>query len=345
MMQIANPAGAEPAERVDTAVLVLNLGTPSAPTPVAVRRYLAEFLSDRHVIDYPRWIWLPLLYGVILRVRPARSAQAYAAVWTAQGSPLLVNSQALIRKLASASTAPRVRFELAMTYGEPSIAAAVEQLLASGVKRLLLLPLYPQYSGTSTAAALDRATAVLGQQNADLRVRSVRDYHAAPEYIDALVASVEQHWRKCGRGDCLLLSFHGIPQRYAEAGDPYAEQCRATAQLLRQRLGLAQSDCVVAFQSRVGRERWLEPYTEDTLAELGRGGVRHLQVLCPGFSVDCLETLEEIAIRGRDQFLAAGGERFDYIPALNDSDAHVALLQALIERGLRAWEDEAVTHA
>ena len=339
----ANPAGSAAADRADTTVLLLNLGTPAAPTPTAVRRYLAEFLSDRHVIDYPRWLWLPLLYGVILRVRPARSARAYASIWTPQGSPLLVNSQALARKLSVAAAGFRV--ELAMTYGEPSIAAAVERMLAAGVKRLLLLPLYPQFSVTSTAAALDRVSAELRRAEAPPAVHGIRDYHAAPEYIDALATSVESHWREHGRGERLLLSFHGIPQRYADAGDPYAEQCRATAALLRERMGLAQGELVVAFQSRVGRERWLEPYTENVLAELAGSGIRHLQVLCPGFSVDCLETLEEIAMRGRDRFLAAGGQRFDYIPALNDGDAHVALLRALIERGLRDAEAVAAAHA
>jgi protoporphyrin/coproporphyrin ferrochelatase len=345
MTHKANPADIGPADRTDTAALLLNLGTPAAPTPAAVRRYLAEFLGDRHVIDYPRWLWLPLLHGVILRVRPARSARAYAAIWTPQGSPLLVNSRKLTQKVAAAGARQRVRVELAMTYGEPSIAAALERLLADGVKQLVLVPLYPQFSVTSTSAAIDRVSAALRQARPPLQVRSVRDYHAAPEYIDALAVSVEDHWRERGRGNCLMLSFHGIPQRYADAGDPYADQCRATAELLRCRLDLAQGEFVIAFQSRVGREPWLKPYTEDLLAELAGSGVRHLQVLCPGFSVDCLETLEEIAMRGRDRFLAAGGQRFDYIPALNDSDAQVALLHALIERSLRGPEDGVKGHA
>lgn len=335
--QTLNPdnaaASAGPGE---TAVLLLNLGTPAAPTARAVRRYLAQFLSDPRVIDYPRWLWLPLLHGVILRVRPRRSARAYAKIWTAQGSPLLVNSQNLAHRL-SAELGDRMRVALAMRYGQPAIGDVVESLLASGVRRLLLLPLYPQYSATSTATALDAAFAALRGQRLLPEVHSVNDYHAAPEYIAALAQSVEKYWLTHGRGERLLLSFHGIPQRYVDAGDPYREQCLATAHLLRERLGMTEQTLNVVFQSRVGREKWLEPYTDETLAQLGKSGVRHLQVLCPGFAVDCLETLEEIAMRGREQFAAVGGQRLDYIPALNDSAAHARLLRSLIERHTRDW--------
>jgi len=330
----ANSGSGTPRTDANAAVLLLNLGTPAAPTAAAVRRYLAEFLSDRRVIDYPRWLWLPLLYGAILRVRPRRSARAYAKIWTPRGSPLLVNSQALADKLASASGR---KVALAMRYGEPGASSILANLLGQGVQRLLLLPLYPQYSATSTASAFDAVFAALGQQRRLPEVRSINDYHAAPEYIAALAQSVEKYWLTHGRGERLLLSFHGIPQRYVDAGDPYREQCLATAQLLRERLGMTDATLNVVFQSRVGREKWLAPYTDETLASLARSGARHLQVMCPGFAVDCLETLEEIAIRGREQFIAAGGQRLDYIPALNDSALHVRALCSLIERHTQGW--------
>jgi ferrochelatase len=322
-----------------TAVLLINLGTPSAPTASAVRRYLAQFLSDRRVIDYPRWLWLPLLYGVILRVRPRRSARAYAKIWTPQGSPLLANSQALANKLAAELVGAKIQVALGMTYGEPAIGDAIHNLLADGVRRIVLLPLYPQYSATSTAAAFDAVFAALRAVRRVPEVRSIADYHAEPGYIDALAASVEKYWFTHGRGERLLLSFHGIPERYVNAGDPYREQCLAAARLLRERLGISETELVVAFQSRVGRERWLAPYTDDTLAQLAHSGVRHVQALCPGFAVDCLETLEEIARRGREQFLAAGGQRLDYMPALNATDAHVRVLANLIRRHTQGWTD------
>jgi protoporphyrin/coproporphyrin ferrochelatase len=322
-----------------TCVLVLNLGTPTAPTAKAVRRYLAQFLRDRRVIDYPRWLWLPLLYGVILRLRPRRSAHAYAKIWTQRGSPLLVYSQMLTEKLAAASAADGVRVVLAMRYGEPSIDAVVARLLAEGVRRILLLPLYPQYSATSSGSAFDAVFAALGRARRIPELRSVADYHSAPEYISALCRSVEDFWTAQGRAPLLLLSFHGIPERYVNCGDPYREQCLTTARLVQRHLNLDEKSLMVCFQSRVGRERWLEPYTDQILAQLAAQGLVHVQVLCPGFAVDCLETLEEIAIRGREQFLAAGGQRLDYIPALNDSQAHVDLMRSLVRRNTHGWLD------
>lgn len=336
-----NPSQEQPRQsaRSDIAVLLLNLGTPAAPTPRAVRRYLAEFLSDARVIDYPRWLWLPLLYGVILLLRPRRSARAYAQIWTPQGSPLLVESRALAEKLAAACAGDGVRVDLAMRYGEPATGDVISRLLADGVRRLLVLPLYPQYSATSTAAALDGVFAALQRQRRLPELRSIADYHAVPEYISALGDSVEKYWSEHGRGAHLLLSFHGIPQRYVAAGDPYRDQCMATARMLRERLNVDEQFLRVSFQSRVGREPWLAPYTDEVVAQLAVDGSRHLQVLCPGFAVDCLETLEEISIRAREQFLEAGGERLDYIPALNDSDAHVQLLHGLIARQMQGWLD------
>ena len=329
---------ASPRTSATTAVLLVNLGTPDAPTAPAVRRYLAEFLSDPRVIDYPRWLWLPILYGVILRIRPRRSAHAYSMVWTPQGSPLMVNSRALTDAVASACSDLGVRVELAMRYGNPSIASVLERLAADGVRRLVVLPLYPQYSATSTATVFDAVHAALARMRHVPELRNVGDYHAAPAYIDALAESVRRFWSKNGRADRLLLSFHGIPQRYVRLGDPYAEQCRETASLLRDKLGMSERGMLLTFQSRVGREAWLTPYTDITLGELPKQGVKRLQVLCPGFAVDCLETLEEIAIRGKEQFMGGGGERFEYIPALNSDAEHAALMRSLVEQHTHGWK-------
>lgn len=320
-----------------TAALLINLGTPDAPTTPAVRRYLAEFLSDPRVIDYPRWLWLPILHGAILRIRPKRSAHAYSTIWTPQGSPLLVQSRALTEKVGRSCADLGIRVELAMRYGNPSIASVVERLTADGVQRLVVLPLYPQYSATSTGTAFDGVHAALVKLRHVPELRTVSDYHAAPAYIDALAESVRKFRETNCRAERLLLSFHGIPERYVRLGDPYAEQCRETAALLRDRLGMTESEMLLTFQSRVGRETWLTPYTDITLGELPKQGVKRIQVLCPGFAVDCLETLEEIAIRGKQQFMSAGGERLDYIPALNDDDDHVALMRSLIEQHTHGW--------
>ncbi|MBN8741369.1 MAG: ferrochelatase [Lysobacterales bacterium 69-70] len=323
-----------------TAVLIVNLGTPAAPTASAVRRYLGQFLSDPRVVELPRWFWWPILYGVILRLRPARSARAYASIWTEAGSPLLTHSQALAAALQQAlqqeGTAP-VRVELAMTYGEPALPAALRRLVDAGYRRVLVLPLYPQYSATSTGAALDALADALKTLRWPPELRTIGDYHDQDAHIEALARSVERHWTANGRAERLLLSFHGIPQRCVRSGDPYAAQCRATAALLAARLGLDQDRLVVSFQSRVGREEWLRPYTDETLQQLARDGVRSVQVLCPGFAVDCLETLEEIAVENRERFLHAGGERYEYIPALNDGADQVKALTALIRRHLQGW--------
>ncbi len=318
-------------------VLLVNLGTPTAPTAKAVRTYLAEFLSDQRVIDYPRWLWWPILYGIILLIRPSRSARAYASIWTPQGSPLMVNSRALAGAVGEQFSGTNTRIELAMRYGEPSIAATIGRFTAAGIRRILIVPLYPQYSATSTATVFDAAHAAVAKMRRVPELRSVGDYHARPEYIDALAESVESYWRAHGRAEKLLLSFHGIPQRYVTLGDPYPEQCLETAALLRDRLGLDEHQMVISFQSRVGREKWLEPYTDETLATLARQGVKKIQAMCPGFAVDCLETLEEIAIRGREQFVEAGGESLEYIPALNADASHVRLMRALIDQHTRGW--------
>jgi len=335
----AAPAGAM-SDRGDLAVVLVNLGTPDAPTTSAVRRYLGQFLSDPRVIEQPRWLWWLILHGVILRLRPARSARAYASIWTQAGSPLLVNSQslsnALDRRLKS-EFAGQVRVCLAMTYGEPALPRVIRGLVDDGIRRVLVLPLYPQYSATSTGAVLDALADTIKGLRWPPELRTVGDYHDQSAHIDALARSVERHWASHGRAERLLLSFHGIPQRCVEAGDPYAAQCRVTASRLAARLGLDEAALIVSFQSRVGREEWLKPYTDATLEELAHSGVESVQVLCPGFAVDCLETLEEIAVENRERFLHAGGKRYEYISALNDNVDQIEALASLIRQHLQGW--------
>lgn len=328
-----------------TAVVLVNLGTPDAPTAPALRRYLAEFLADPRVVEMPRWLWRLILHGVILRVRPARSARAYRTVWTEDGSPLLTLSRELARAVEGelranlGAAAPEVA--LAMSYGAPNLREVLEDLRRRGLRRLLLLPLYPQYSATTSAAVFDAATRLLQRWRWLPDLRFVADYYRAPGYVDALAASVRAHWQAHGRGERLLLSFHGIPRRYLEAGDPYYCQCQVTARELRAALALDEMELQVAFQSRVGREPWLSPYTDQTLQAWARAGLRRVDVLCPGFAVDCLETLEEIAGQNAEAFVHAGGERLAYIPALNADGAHARLLADLVQRHLGGWEEPA----
>lgn len=321
-------------------VLLTNLGTPDAPDPRAVRRYLAEFLSDPRVVEAPRWLWLPLLYGVILTVRPRRSAAAYAKIWWDSGSPLLVIARrqglALQRRLDETLDRP-VHVALAMRYGEPSLGQGLEELRAAGAERILLLPMYPQYSATTTATTFDRVAAILRGWRRQPALRTVTHYHDEPGYIRALAASVRRHWEAHGRGERLMLSFHGIPKRYVKNGDPYPRDCGVTAQRLAAELGLQRGEWKVCFQSRFGREPWLRPYTDKTLEAWGREGIKSVDVICPGFAADCLETLEEIAIGNRELFEASGGERLSYIPALNDDPAHIDMLAGLVERELAGW--------
>jgi ferrochelatase len=323
-----------------TGVLLVNLGTPEAPTAAALRPYLAQFLGDPRVIDYPRWLWQAILHGVVLRVRPPRSARAYARIWLPEGSPLHVYSEALAdgvrAELGRRHGAP-MQVALAMRYGRPAIADTIVAMQRAGVGRLLLLPLYPQYSAASTGSVLDAVADTFKRLRWPPELRVINDYHADNGYLDALAASVRAHWQAHGRGERLLLSFHGIPERYVRAGDPYLAQCQATARGLRERLGLGDAEAIVAFQSRVGREPWLQPYTDATVRRLGAEGVRRLDVISPGFAVDCLETLEEVAMQNRDFFRAAGGDELRYIPALNAGAAHVAALCDLIARHTRGW--------
>lgn len=331
------PHGNEPL----AAVLLVNLGTPEAPTPAAVRRYLAEFLSDPRVIELPRWLWLPLLHGVILRTRPARSARAYQKIWGGAGSPLLSGSVALAQGVEKAlADAPgRVEVHLAMRYGEPSIGRVLAALEARHLRRLLVLPLYPQYSASTTASVFDAVTAALSRWRFLPELHFVRDYYAAPGYALALAGSVRRHWQQHGRGDHLLFSFHGIPERYFKAGDPYYCHCQASARAVRELLEIDPSASSVSFQSRVGRERWLAPYTDHELARLAAAGVNKVDVICPAFAVDCLETLEEIAIGERERFLAHGGSELRYIPALNADDDHLALFANLVRAHTAHWPE------
>ncbi|KQP49286.1 ferrochelatase [Pseudorhodoferax sp. Leaf274] len=322
-----------------TAVLYCNLGTPDAPTAPAVRRYLAEFLSDPRVVEIPRLAWWPILHGIILRVRPAKSAAKYASIWTDQGSALKVwtAAQTLGLRGALAGRGHRVGVHYAMRYGQPAIAAQLDALAAQGVTRILVLQAYPQYSGTTTASVLDAVGDWSRRQRRVPDFRFVGDYHGDAGYIAALADSVERHWAQHGRGELLLMSFHGIPARNIALGDPYHAQCQATARLLAQRLGLGSAQYRVTFQSRFGRAKWLEPYTEPTLRALAQQGTRRIDVMCPGFPSDCLETLEEINMEAREAFLESGGEAFSYIPCLNDSPAWAAALADLAERHLTGW--------
>ena len=323
----------------DAGVLVANLGTPDAPTPAAVRRFLAEFLWDRRVVDLPRLLWWLILNGIVLPLRPRRSARAYRKIWTDAGSPLMIGTQAVVtaleRRLA-AFVSPVPAIAMGMTYGNPPIAAALEPLRAAGIRRLVVLPLYPQYSRTTTASVMDRVQAAIARWPAPPELSVIEDYHAEPDHIAAIAGSIAARGTRTSAEQHLLFSFHGIPRRNADAGDPYGAQCQATARLVADRLALPPGHWSIAFQSRVGGARWLEPYTEERLAALGRDGVRELSVICPGFAVDCLETLEEIAIRGRATFLAAGGHRFDYIRALNDDPAQIDCFARLVAARVEA---------
>jgi len=322
-------------------VLLVNLGTPDQPTAAAVRRYLAEFLSDPRVIETPRVLWWLILHGIILCTRPKRSAHAYQKVWTPAGSPLLVESRALAESLAarlSARAGDRVRVELAMTYGNPSIAGALERMRRENVQRLLVLPMYPQYSATTTASVFERVTRELARWRWVPELRMVNQYWDEDAYVAAVAGSIAAHWREHGRRH-LLFSFHSIPKRYFVAGDPYHCYCHATARRVAARLGLVEGEWSIGFQSRFGREEWLKPYVDLLLMDYAAKGPKQVTLVCPGFATDCLETLEEIAMQNREAFLAHGGEVFDYVPCLNSSAPHVALFEQLVLRHAQGWPE------
>lgn len=324
-------------------VLLINLGTPEAPTAPALRTYLKEFLSDRRVVEIPRAVWWPILNGVILNTRPAKSAHKYASIWQPEGSPLKVHTEQLAARLGEALAtrlSEPVRVAWAMRYGQPSVAAVLNQLKRADCDRLLILPLYPQYAASSAGTALDAVYRALLKIRAQPDLRTVRHYHDDPGYIDALRQSIESHWAAHGRPDVLLMSFHGVPKRSLELGDPYHCECLKTGRLLAEALGLAPEAYRITFQSRFGKAEWLQPYTDATLTELGRQKTRRVDTLCPGFAADCLETLEEIAMEGKTTFLQAGGGEYHYIPALNTRPTWVSALADLVERHLAGWRDD-----
>jgi protoporphyrin/coproporphyrin ferrochelatase len=321
----------------DTAVLLVNLGTPDAPTAAAVRRYLAEFLHDYRVVPLSRWLWCPLLHFIILPIRGPKVAKKYAEVWMDGGSPLAVHT----RNLAAAMQPhlPQLRVEWAMRYGNPSMQTVVDRLRADGVRKVVVLPLYPQYSTTTTASVADKVDALRndggpGEREFPPEFVFIDEYHVEPEWVGAIADRIRRHWQEHGRAERLMFSFHGIPQRLVDAGDPYAAQCRAGVDAIVAELGLTPDQWLMTFQSRFGREPWLQPYTDKTLEALATQGVKTIDVVCPGFAVDCLETLEEISMENAKLFREHGGDALHYIPCLNSDDAHAHALSACVHRAL-----------
>ena len=322
--------GAAPPATPRPVLLLINLGTPSAPTARAVRRYLGQFLRDPRVVQIPKWIWWPILFLFVLPLRASKVARKYAAIWMEGGSPLLVHSRALAQ--AVQTQLPEVEVRLAMRYGEPSIASQLRGL--EGATPLAVLPLYPQYSASTTATVHDEVMAVVGRGKSAPPLSMLSDYHLDEAWLDAVADSVRAYWREHGRGEQLLLSFHGLPVAQVRAGDPYERQCQASAQALARKLGLGDAEWALTYQSRFGKAEWLQPYLSEFLQARAREGARRLDVACPGFAVDCLETLEEIAVENAAYFRAAGGEALHYIPALNASESHARALAAIARREL-----------
>jgi ferrochelatase len=321
-------------------VLITNLGTPDAPKKTELKRYLKEFLSDPRVIEVPRLIWWMILNLVILNIRPKRSAKAYSTVWTERGSPLMFHTedqaQALRTELQQ-QYGENVLVDFAMRYGNPSVDSVLTKMLDQGVKKLLVLPLYPQYCAATTASTFDAIAASLAKQRLIPELRFINHYHDYPAYIHAVADKIRGHWQTHGRADKLIFTYHGIPKRYLLNGDPYHCECHKTSRLLAENLGLEKSEYLVSFQSRFGREEWLQPYTDKTLMALPKEGVKSVQLVCPGFAADCLETIEEIGEENREYFLEAGGERYEYIPALNAEPAHITMLSELLQQHLQGW--------
>lgn len=334
----------EPAFRHGTAprigVLLANLGTPDAPTPGALRRYLKQFLSDDRVVEIPKALWWLILNGIILNTRPKRSAAKYASIWDKEGSPLAVHTRRqakLVKGYLGQAGHLGVEVLHAMRYGSPSIGSQLDALRAAGCTRILVVPLYPQYAGSTTGSVADALAEWMRRCRNLPELRLVRAFADDPGYIAAIASSVREHWQRNGRAERLVISFHGVPRFTLDRGDPYHCECQKTARLIAQSLGLREEDFVVTFQSRFGKAEWLQPYTEPTLQALARQGVKKVDVICPGFVTDCLETLEEIGMECRDAFLAAGGETFGYIPCLNERDDWIRTLVSLIERQAGDW--------
>ncbi len=321
-------------------VLITNLGTPDAPTKKALHTYLKEFLWDPRVVEAPRPVWWLALHGYILRVRPARSAKSYQTVFTDEGSPLLFHTrnQALaLQQSLSQQGADNVIVDFAMRYGNPSIPSVLDSLMERGVRKLLVLPLYPQYSGSTAASTFDAISADFVKRRWIPDLRLVSHYHDFTPYVDAAVTRIKTYWQEFGRADKLLFSYHGLPLSYLTNGDPYHCECYKTSRLIAEKLGLAADEYMTSFQSRFGRQEWLQPYTDMTLKAFPAQGVKSVQVFCPGFSADCLETIEEIGEENKEYFLHAGGERYEYISALNDRPEHIAALTTLINENLYGW--------
>jgi len=311
-------------------VLLVNLGTPRSPESKDVGVFLTEFLSDPRVVDLPRWFWLPLLHLVIIPLRKGRTASAYQKIWTQEGSPLRLHSEALSAGLAR-QLGEQVAVRLAMRYGKPDIKSHLDAMRSTGVIDLVVLPLYPQYSVTTTESVFDAVNAALHELDWNPEVHKVLQYHDRPGWVHSVASSVRNFRLQHGKAEKLLFSMHGIPRRLVDAGDPYEQQCQQSMAAVAEVLKMKKQS-LLTFQSRVGREPWLQPYTDEVIKQLAKSGVRHIQVISPGFAVDCLETLEEIALRYRDLFIAAGGEKLEYIPCLNDSDAHISLLASIVEQ-------------
>ena len=327
-----------------TAVLLVNLGTPEAPTKAALRRYLGEFLWDPRVVEIPRPLWWLILKLLVLNLRPAKSAAKYARIWTPQGSPLKVHTEAqarLLRGWLGESGQSDVAVAWAMRYGKPSIADALDRLKAEGAERVLVVPAYPQYAASSTGSVMDDVADWIKRTRNPLEVRFLKHFHDDAGYIAAVTATVREHWAAHGRPDKLLMSFHGLPRRSLDLGDPYYCECQKTGRLIAESLGLAKDQYLITFQSRFGKAEWIKPYTQATLEELGHAKTRRVDVICPGFVADCLETLEEIALDCKGEFLAAGGGEFHYIPAINQRSDWIAALGALVSRHLAGWPIEA----
>jgi ferrochelatase len=340
-MKFQGSPGFTHAQRERIGVLVTNLGTPDAPTPSALRRYLKQFLWDPRVVELPRPLWWLILNGVILTIRPRRSAKSYATVFTDEGSPLLFHTRNQAHALAAALQSrghEDLVVDFAMRYGNPSIPSVLESMMQQGVRKLLVVPLYPQYSASTTASTFDAISADFTRRRLMPEFRFVTHYHDFPPFIAAAAQRIEAHWAEHGRADRLMFSYHGVPKKYLLNGDPYHCECHKTSRLLADALGLGADEWMTTFQSRFGREEWLNPYTDETLKALPGQGVKSVQIFCPGFSADCLETIEEIGEENREYFEHAGGERYEYISALNDRPEHISALADLVQLNMSGWQ-------